>query len=90
MRIRAIFYALKFGILPYWLYEENKHYRCSYLQHLIINLKYALRWLSFQEDDSDWKFEIETNEKDTKWFKKGWPIHICRRIPYIHYYKIQH
>lgn len=61
MRMRAIFCALYFGILPYWCYEKTRHYQCSYWQHLMINLKYAWRWLSFTETAKDIEFEKRTN-----------------------------
>lgn len=63
MRLRAIYGALKYGILPWWMYERVKHYECSYWQHLRINLRYALRWALFKEDKSDVEFEIKTNHE---------------------------
>lgn len=61
MRKKAIYKALYHGILPYWCYEDVKHYDCSYWQHFIINLKYAWRWVTFKEDESDVEFERHTN-----------------------------
>lgn len=61
MRIKAIYCALKFGILPYWCYEQKRHYKCSYIQHLLINTKYAFRWFTFRESENDIQFEKETN-----------------------------
>lgn len=61
MRARAIYNALKFGLLPYWCYEKEKHYDCSYWLHLRINLQYAFRWLTFREDPTDIDFELSTN-----------------------------
>jgi hypothetical protein len=61
IRLRAIYYSLKHGLLPWWLYESTPHYDCSYWYHLWINMKYAARWLTFQEDEADWAFERETN-----------------------------
>jgi hypothetical protein len=63
MRLRAIYNAFYHGIMPYWCYENQKHYNCSYLTHLLINLKYALRWLSFREYESDIEFETTTNQQ---------------------------
>lgn len=63
MRIRAIYKALYHGIMPYWIYEKEKHYSCTYLQHLLINITYALRWLMLQEDEQDINFELNTNKK---------------------------
>lgn len=61
MRIRAIYKALKHGILPWWMYEDKKHYNGSYLQHLCINIQYAWRWITFNELESDIEFEKEVN-----------------------------
>lgn len=63
MRLRAIYKALYHGLLPYWMYESEKHYDCSYWQHLLINLRYAFRWLTFREDQSDIEFENTINSK---------------------------
>jgi len=62
VRLRAIFYCLKFGLLPWWAYEKARHYECSYWQHLLINAEYAWVWLTFREDASDRAFEAETNQ----------------------------
>lgn len=61
MRLKAIYKALYHGILPYWIYEKQKHYQCSYWQHLLINIRYAFVWLTFQEDQSDVDFERTIN-----------------------------
>jgi hypothetical protein len=61
MRLRAIWCCLKFGLLPWWAYEKQRHYNCSYWQHLQINAGYAWRWLTFQEDEEDRAFERDTN-----------------------------
>jgi hypothetical protein len=60
-RIKAIACALWFGILPWWMYEEKRHYDCSYAHHLWINIKYAVRWILFIENESDRQFEKKTN-----------------------------
>lgn len=60
-RLKAIACCLKFGLLPWWAYEKAPHYNCSYWQHLLINMGYASRWLTFQEDETDRQFEDETN-----------------------------
>lgn len=62
-RLRAILNAVYFGVLPYWVYENVKHYRCSYFEHLLINIQYALRWATFKEDESDREFEFQINKK---------------------------
>lgn len=61
VRVTAIAYSLLYGLFPYWVYERKCHYDCTYLQHLVINLKYSWRWLSFQEYESDVEFEKITN-----------------------------
>lgn len=61
IRTRAILKALYFGIMPYWVYENVRHYECSYWQHLVINIKYAWRWITYSEDESDREFELKTN-----------------------------
>jgi hypothetical protein len=48
-RIKAIACALYFGILPWQWYENEKHYQCSYLRHLVLNIGYALKWMFFLE-----------------------------------------
>ena len=63
LRLRAILYALYFGILPYWCYEKKRHYNCSYWHHLVINVRYAWRWITFKEKEKDIEFEIKTNGK---------------------------
>jgi len=62
VRMRAIAHAIYFGVMPYWVYEQVKHYDCSYLQHLAINVRYAWRWITYQEDESDREFELKTNK----------------------------
>jgi hypothetical protein len=66
IRLLAIFNCIYFGILPSWVYEKVKHYDCSYIQHLVINLRYAWRWITFTEDQSDWEFELNTNKNSKK------------------------
>ena len=63
MRFRAIYKAIYHGLMPYWFYEKECHYQCSYLEHLWINLQYAWRWISFSEYQSDIEFEQQTNFK---------------------------
>lgn len=60
-RLKIIYNCLYHGLLPYYFYEKECHYECSYLEHLIINLKYAYRWLSFNETGDDIEFEKENN-----------------------------
>ena len=62
MRGRAIYKCFYHGILPYWMYEKEKHYSCSYWVHLWINICYAFRWITFTETESDKQFEKVTND----------------------------
>lgn len=68
MRSKAIYNAIKHGLLPYWMYETEKHYDCSYWQHLFINVRYAFRWITFRELELDIEFEKEINK--AKWKNK--------------------
>lgn len=62
IRLRAILCSLWFGILPWWLYEEECHYRpWGYWRHLAHNLAYALTWAASRERDFDRWFEREVN-----------------------------
>jgi hypothetical protein len=62
MRVRAIACAVFYGVVPYWLYEDQPHYApMGYLTHLRMNLAYCLRWLTFRETDEDRRFEAEVN-----------------------------
>lgn len=61
VRAKAILFSIKYGLLPYWCYEKKCHYYCSYLEHLVINIKYAWRWITFNEYQGDIEFEQKTN-----------------------------
>jgi hypothetical protein len=62
MRTRAIFCALWFGVLPWWVYERECHYRpIGYWRHLLQNLGYAWRWMRKREDAADRAFEAAAN-----------------------------
>lgn len=61
MRIRAIYNALKHGILPWWMYEDARHYDCSYWYHLWTNLQYAWRWITGAETPDDIQFETNNH-----------------------------
>lgn len=65
MRARAILYCLKYGLLPWWVYEDKKHYDCGYWEHLWVNLVYAWRWLTYTETCSDIQFEKEVNGNES-------------------------
>jgi hypothetical protein len=65
LRARAIWFALKYGVLPWWLYESECHYEGEgvrgYLPHRLVNLGLAWRWASFAESADDVAFEREVN-----------------------------
>jgi hypothetical protein len=66
LRARAIWFALKYGVLPWWWYESDCHYEAEgedgYLPHLRANLRLAWRWGTFTETLADVAFEREINE----------------------------
>lgn len=62
VRLKAIWYCIYFSVLPWWMYEKEKHYRCSYLYHLWINLSMIIRWITFTETDNDIEFEKTVNK----------------------------
>lgn len=51
-----------YSVLPWWVYEEEKHYRCSYLYHLWINIQMAWRWMTGSETENDIYFEKTVNK----------------------------
>lgn len=61
VRRRAIWRALRFGLMPWWLYESEKHHEGSWLHHSAVNVYYAARWAFGCETAEDRKFERETN-----------------------------
>lgn len=61
VRVKAIVCALYYGILPWWMYENKKHFEGSYLHHLFINIGYAAMWLFFMETEDDRRFEKLVN-----------------------------
>lgn len=62
MRTRAVFCALCFGLLPWWVYEPTCHYAGeSYGAHLLRNLRLAWLWLTGRQRFGDVRFEVETN-----------------------------
>lgn len=66
-RLRAILYALKFGLLPWQCYEAECHYApWSYWRHLWLNLGIVWRWATGQETAQDRQFEQETNQNPPK------------------------
>jgi len=61
VRLRAILCALWFGIIPWWVYEEERHYPEPYLEHLWLNLVYAAHWALGRQTLGDVRFELENN-----------------------------
>ncbi len=65
LRSRAIWFALKYGVLPWWAYESECHYEAEgvggYPAHLRVNLRLAWRWATFAESADDVAFEREVN-----------------------------
>jgi len=64
-RGRAIWFALKYGVLPWWMYESECHYEAEgtsgYLSHLRVNLGLVWRWATLTETAADIAFEFEVN-----------------------------
>ena len=65
IRIRAIFNFLYFGIMPSWVYEKQRHYRCSYWVHLRMNMSGLVDWVMLRENDDDIAFVM----KPCKYFR---------------------
>lgn len=61
IRRRAIWCALKYGLLPWRAYEREKHYDKGYFGHAGMNIAYAWRWLRRRETDEDIEFEQRVN-----------------------------
>jgi len=59
VRIRAIFNFLYFGLMPSWVYERTCHYRCTYWQHLKMNLCGARDWILGYENEDDVAFVLQ-------------------------------
>jgi hypothetical protein len=63
IRLRAIWYALWFGLLPWWCYERTPHYAFGYREHLRRNLRLAWLWATWHETQGDYEFELTVNRK---------------------------
>ena len=62
VRIRAIWYCLFFGLLPWWVYEKECHYKgMTYRRHRWLNLALAARWVRNEQTPEDIEFEREAN-----------------------------
>ena len=68
MRFRAIFCCLYFSILPWWIYENKKHYRRTYCKHIKLNFSQIKVWILSQETQEDIDFEREINPSWKKVF----------------------
>lgn len=72
LRRRAIYCALKYGLLPSWTYERERHYDGSYWAHLRLNVAYAWRWLMWRQTVADCRFERKTNWRGANgWWRYG-------------------
>ncbi len=68
LRMKAIFDCLWFGLLPYWVYEEEPHYGRgikNYLNHAALNYTLAKAWIKGKEDEED----RELAAKVTRYFR---------------------
>jgi hypothetical protein len=61
VRLRAIFCCIYFSVMPWWIYENKKHYRRTYWKHLKLNFSQIKVWLLKQETQEDIDFEEEIN-----------------------------
>ena len=61
VRGTAIRLAFYYGLMPWQVYEEKKHYQGSYLKHALMNIGYGLKWLCFLESKADREFEKTVN-----------------------------
>jgi hypothetical protein len=62
VRARAIYFALVYGLRPWWMYESESHYApMSYRQHLAMNLGVIWRWSTGRETEDDRHFERAVN-----------------------------
>ena len=73
IRARAVWCAIWFGVMPWWVYEDVPHYDCGYLPHLRLNLGYAWMWLRGCETDEDREFERTVNTRPNwiRWMGRG-------------------
>lgn len=62
VRMRAVYFALVFGLTPWWVYEPSPHHApWGYGRHLIENLGIASRWITFSETAKDHEDEGRIN-----------------------------
>lgn len=62
IRAKAIFFALKYGALPWWTYEAKCHHLGrGYWSHLGLNLRLAGRWATGRETEDDVRLELFYN-----------------------------
>lgn len=72
-RIRAIFCCIWFGIVPWQLYESEKHYEYDYFTHLKLNWGMVFFWITkWKIDEEELKFEKEVNPNWKVVFKNMW------------------
>ena len=68
MRIRAIFCCIYFSVVPWWVYEKEKHYERTCWKHIKLNFGQIKAWLLKQETQEDIDFENEVNPSWKKVF----------------------
>lgn len=62
LRLRAIYFALVFGLVPWWVYERTPHHApWGYWRHLVGNLGIVWRWVTFTETAKDHADEARLN-----------------------------
>jgi len=61
VRARAIFCCIYFSLMPWWIYENKKHYRRTYWKHIKLNLSQIKVWLLRKETQEDIEFEKQIN-----------------------------
>jgi hypothetical protein len=54
--------------LPWWIYENKKHYRRTYCKHIKLNFEQIKIWLLKNETQEDVDFEREVNSSWKKVF----------------------
>lgn len=62
VRLHAIWCCIYYGVLPWWLYEDEPHFApMGYWSHLWMNIETAYRWMTWRENDEDIRFELDVN-----------------------------
>ena len=62
VRARALAAAVFYALVPWPLYERECHHAPqSYGGHLVLNIRYAVRWALGRQSYGDVRFEVEKN-----------------------------